>query len=297
LRATTVTYQDGSAGIQSSVGATLNASTSVLGNYDFNGDGKTDIAYFSGSSWFVAFATGTGYGTPVNTGAPDPNYTLVDHVYGGIADGFLAPVSGVWWYYSYNGSAFVGASTGISLDPASLNALADTDGDGRPDLVTLRLDGFLYIRLNTSSGTTPSFGPATQAFNVGFSSNSPYVAIMSTVGAGRKRALDFDGDGRQDIFYFTEVDVNQATIVKYHVLLGRGQVFAAGRVYNDNLGLYGLGDFNSDGCTDVVMATFVDISKCNGSASTSISWGNGTEIPVAVIDWDGDGLSDILVWG
>ena len=53
------------------------------------------------------------------------------------------------------------------------------------------------------------------------------------------------------------------------------------------------GDMNNDGCTDAVANnTTVYISGCDGSAPAQSTLANGV---VGVMDWNGDGLSDILV--
>ncbi len=74
-------------------------------------------------------------------------------------------VSGVLTYYTWNGSAFTGVSTGLAYDSTSLGYyLADINGDGLPDILTMyetldmaHFDITVKARLNTSAGSTLSF--------------------------------------------------------------------------------------------------------------------------------------------
>jgi RHS repeat-associated protein len=52
-------------------------------------------------------------------------------------------------------------------------------------------------------------------------------------------------------------------------------------------------DFNSDACTDYLVFSTIYVSGCNGSIPTTISLGSANVI--AAIDWNADGLTDILV--
>jgi hypothetical protein len=66
----TFSYQTGQAGVTAGA-ATPPAGSSnnlIKGRYDFNGDGKDDIAYWSSTTWYVALSTGSGFAGPYNTG-------------------------------------------------------------------------------------------------------------------------------------------------------------------------------------------------------------------------------------
>jgi hypothetical protein len=78
--------------------------TTLFSAYDLNGDGLNDLAWYENGSWWVAFATSTGYSTPQNTGiTASPG--VVEDIDGSGQDSFLVPVSGVWWTYKWNGSS------------------------------------------------------------------------------------------------------------------------------------------------------------------------------------------------
>src|SRR5438552_3118274 len=128
----------------------------------------------------VSFGSATGYGAPVSLGV---SAFLTGNVLGGSRDGFLAVNAGIWWFYVWNGTSLVGTSTGLPYDStASQYQLADVDGDGRPDLISLynnydsgtgKTTSPLYIRLNTSTGGVPSFSSTLTLANT----------LMSTAGA------------------------------------------------------------------------------------------------------------------
>jgi len=297
LSPTTVAWQDGQAGVSASSSTAVATSDGTgVQRYDFNGDGRTDLFYSSGGAWVVALAAPTGgYAAPINTGITGTTM-LFGSVLGNGRAGILVNVSGTWWYYSYNGSAFSGVSTGVAYDASSDNVLADTNGDGLPDLVTLRTDKWIYIRLNTSAGASPTFSAtASQAYNWGVAPGGDGgIYSNPTPGFSSLTALDFDGDGRQDIVAWKWVTVKQADFLRYSVLLSNDTVFTKSVNYPNGDAIYGFANINGDACTDVVFATYVLVSKCADTASSTITVGSGIT-PLVAMDWDGDGQTDLLV--
>src|SRR5205807_3329998 len=66
LTPTQVTYQSSQAGVSTTpTAAVATSSGSVYSHYDLNGDGYPDLIYVNGSTWYVAFGSASGYGTPV----------------------------------------------------------------------------------------------------------------------------------------------------------------------------------------------------------------------------------------
>src|SRR6185437_15169402 len=122
LAPTTFAYQDPPSGtVASPTTALSNAPGSLAWNYDFNGDGSADQVYCAGSpaEVVVAFASPSGYGTPINTGIPCQSSggvetALYGDVLGNHKDGILAVNNGTWYYYQWNGGSFVGQSTGVA---------------------------------------------------------------------------------------------------------------------------------------------------------------------------------------
>src|SRR5581483_422821 len=93
----------------------------------------------------------------------------------------------------WNGSSFVGQNTAVAVDETTLGTfvLADVNGDGLPDLVTIRSDGYLYVRLNTTTNGSLSFSPTV-------TKTSPAPTYLFV--AYNSRRTDFSGTGQQDIF-------------------------------------------------------------------------------------------------
>src|SRR6185312_806362 len=118
---TTITYQNGGTGVATS--ATTAVSSPVasctrgdgsIARYDFNGDGYTDLLYAVSGTCYVAFGSASGYGTPVSTGLSGVGGMLAGDLLGRGEAGILANNGGVWYFYSWNGSSFAGALTGLA---------------------------------------------------------------------------------------------------------------------------------------------------------------------------------------
>src|SRR5262249_2636852 len=140
---------------------------------------RTDLVYATGATgsahWYVQFANSSGgYGAAVDTNlvTTAAGQTLFGDFYGDGKTDIIGPVAGNWSVARWNGSSFTTAPTTTAFDTSSMNVLADTDGDGLVDLVTLRSDAKIYIRRNTSSGVAPSFDAATLAYNWGTTSRT-----------------------------------------------------------------------------------------------------------------------------
>ena len=290
LAPTIITYQAGQAGVTTSATtiATLSGSSpQVVRGFDFNGDGRMDLAWYVSGIWYVALSTGSSYGTPINTGITDAA-ALFGNVLPNANDGILARNGGQWSFYTLAGSSFSPTTTGLSPD-CSICALADVDGDGRPDLVGINTDGWIHTRLNTSSGTSPTFSSvSTQAYNAAGEIGSINSNFFWTGGGRKSRNFDFNGDGRADLI----VGVTGANWVLVSTgSTSSGITFVKLPVSYDLA--VGVGDWNDDGCSDVVTRDTVFISACNGDAPTTIGIPSGTV--VALMDWDGDGRTDAVV--
>jgi RHS repeat-associated protein len=316
LLPTVITYQSGTAGVSSTA---TSAATTVL-RYDFNGDGYPDALYAgSNGHTYIAFGSASGFGTPVDVtsslGLSNP--ALFGDLLGTGTDGVLAVNGGIWYYYTWNGSAFVGTSTGLAYDSTAYTyMLADVDGDGRPDLVSeyqsangSALAVHIYTRLNTSSGSTPAFASTT----VDAYDNTSLLQVGAAVASaaenvgtsfqvlGNLRSFDFDGSGRAGLAYLSIVknslNCSPCTYTfKTYELLSNGSTFTSSlisSVAGASFAPVGFLNFNSDACTDYTVGNAVYIAGCNGSAPSTISLGSYGVI--AAMDWDGDGRTDLLV--
>jgi RHS repeat-associated protein len=322
LAPTTITYQNGVAGPSTAATSALSGASDLTWNYDFNGDGREDLAFCttgSPSTVEVAFSTGSGYGTPINTGATCAG-SLYGDVLGDGQDGILANNGGTWYYYTWNGSSFSGVSTGVTYDSTSQYVLADVNGDGLADLIESKLttnsNVTIYVRLNNSSGSTISFSTTNSSWFTDSDANITFASITSNTagGFGNLRRLDFNGDGRDDLVLnigdtivthgpHGETVVFETTIYE---LLSASEIFNKTEVGFKTSSSYmpviqvGFLNFNSDTCTDLLFSgdgsttqNIIYVSGCDGSLPETADFG---PVPViGVMDWNGDGLGDILV--
>jgi hypothetical protein len=308
LSPTTISYQDGTPGI-SSTATTLSMGSAAnwyQAHYDFNGDGYKDLIYQQAGTdtWYIAFGSANGYGAAVSTGITTAAYTpskgtvLFGDLVGAGRDGILTNNGGTWYYYTWNGSGFSGVSTGLAYDTtATAFALVDTNGDGLPDLVELNEStgsAVVYIRLNSTSGSNPSFGAANVAFSYTPDSqtdviNGGFITQDSQQG-GPIRYLDFNGDGRQDLVVTVRLEdiADKIRSTAQWWLLGNGTTFNTYQVGNAPSFFL---NFNNDSCTDYVTGTTLVIAACNGTAATTVNLGYS---PLTAIDWDGDGRTDLI---
>jgi hypothetical protein len=314
LNPTTLSYQDesGTAGVATSATTAIPAVSSVelYVNYDFDGNGYRDLVYCSGGSpntIFVAFGSASGYGAPVNTGI------ACGALYGDLqatgTDGILANNGGTWYYYTWNGSSFQSVSTGLAYDSTAVQyVLADVNGDGLPDLVSAYLTttttgGIIdkvysvYTRLNsTAAGSAPSFSSTTTlAYQVG-GIHSFGAQLQAVSQYGPVRGFDFNGDGRQDLSLQTFSTPESVSFVTTYELISNGATFSSTEISSQALGGYvpvTFLNFNSDACTDYLTEGVIYVSGCNGSVAGEVSLGSANVL--GAMDWNGDGLDDILV--
>jgi RHS repeat-associated protein len=299
LRPTTIAWQNGVAGTASPTTPVASTASNTVESVDINGDGRTDLVYYSPAlgTWVVQFANASGtYDAAVNTNFGSASTVMLfGDLHGDGTTQLLGNVGNVWTEARWNGSTFVITSTGIPFDTGSSNALADTDGDGRADLVSLRTNKWIYIRLNTSTATTPSFGAATQAYFWNVTGPARLLSDMHLhqgTGYAASRFLDVNGDGRQDLLGYNFVTQGEANYDQYTVFLGNGSTLSTSAAFPGGDSLVGFGRINSDNCSDLVFAYTVQISACNGTATTEVvhsGWG-----VLGVFDWDGDGRDDIV---
>jgi RHS repeat-associated protein len=287
-------YQAGQAGVvTSAASAGFGTSSLLAGKYDYNGDGKSDLLLVTGSSWSVAFSTGSGLSAPVNTGVSS-SATFLRHRFVANQDGLLVNIGNVWHYVGYNGSSFVSTSTGT---PAVVGTyVTDNNGDGLADLVWAS-GQTIMLRLNSTTGTAsvPNFGGALTAAS--FSLGSGNVGIINAQTCPFERHCDINGDGRADLMInavsVTNCGMSGCTIVdtKYDLIAydgGYGSWLQSGPI-----GYMGF-RFNDDRCVDRIpntATTTLQISGCNNGTPTAATIPAGS----LMLDWNGDKMVDILV--
>jgi len=171
-------------------------------------------------------------------------------------------------------------------------AVADVNGDGRPDLLVTDNGGSVNVLLGNGDGTFQ----APVAYNSG-GSPARWVALA-----------DLNGDGKPDL-----VVANFSNTVG--VLLGNGDgTFQSAVTYaSSGSGATGpdfvaLADLNGDGKPDIVVVNesganylakqaSVLIGNGDGTFQSAVDYSTGGEIPsaVAVADVNGDGKPDLLI--
>ena len=184
------------------------------------------------------------------------------------------------------------------------------------------------VHLNTGAGSSVSFGSAIQAYQIlnslALAAEPQLVSNTDNAGGqtlalGSIRRFDFNGDGRDDLAMqeitqtplgcgsgqiVTSMQVQPLVTCTYKIntfeLISGGSTssptFTGYEIYSATGSTavpVAFLDFNSDACTDYIVGGTIYIAGCNGSTPTSFTLGNGNVI--GAMDWNGDGLTDILV--
>ena len=184
-------------------------------------------------------------------------------------------------------SAVAGGGVQLSLQPPALAVHNDFNGDGRSDILWRDDAGQVSNWLATSNGGFNN-NPGS-AMNIGLD--------WTVAGTG-----DFNGDGAQDILWR---HASSGQITQW--LANGGGGFTANPAATVNVGtdwhLFGIGDFNGDGRSDLLWqqngGLLIDwLGKADGSfTSNSATFATvvGTEWRiVGTNDYNGDGRDDIL---
>jgi hypothetical protein len=194
----------------------------------------------------------------------------------------------------------------VSYNPAGNDgewiAVADVNGDGKPDLVVAGrcigscANGVVSVLLGNGEGT---FQPAVN-YNSGGYDGALSVAVA-----------DVNGDGKPDLLVANEcVDSSNCSNGGVGVLLGNGDgTFQAPVTYSS--GGYGansvvVADVNGDGHPDLLVANVANVSNSvvsvllgngDGTFQSAVSYDSGGESvnSIAVADVNGDGKPDLLV--
>ncbi|MEI8258623.1 MAG: VCBS repeat-containing protein, partial [Deltaproteobacteria bacterium] len=282
--ATTVGYQDGSGGWggASSVSGVPTTATGLV-RMDLNGDGIDDLVYLNAGTFYylIGQTSGTFLG-PYATGISTTSTAVLplDYYAKRRSNLLVKNASGNWRVYSYSttGGAFTFVDT---TTPVLAGTIAvDVDGDGYQDLAYV--SGGVKVQRNLQ-GT--GFAAATVIYSpaVGETFNPLYSAAGSST-----RRMDFNGDGRDDFMFYVKycaldggVGCTAANFQYYWTTLVSKSdgTYVDGDDFPDKPVAFSpiYGDFNGDGCTDVVVedATsgylMVSYGACDGQAYTSFS--------------------------
>ena len=282
---------------------------------DVNGDGRPDLAIANSAADSVSIlldSTAPGATTPTFTpqvafgtgatpiivalgdlnGDGKPDLAVADNSTNTVSVLFDATVTGSMTAVFSAKTDFTVGTTVVSV------AIADVNGDGRPDLATANdSSSTVSILLNTTApgSATPSF-----AANTDFPTGPNPLAVAFG---------DFDGDGRPDLAVADLTSPNKISILLNSTAPGSTTAsftaktdFVAG---TNPIGI-AIGDVNGDGKPDLAVANEgsnnVSVLLDATAFSRPIAFGTRTDVAagggasaVQVADVNGDGLLDVAV--
>ena len=306
LQPTTITYQNGASGWQPMVDTGVAASTTrALMPLELNGDGVTDLLYpvDAGTgklSWRILPGTPLGFATPFDTGLVTTNaHTIIPGAFAGNGrTQFLVVQNGYWYVAGYTNAGFTVANTG--LVPAGEYGAADFDGDGLADLMAQTGGLTPSITARRNVGT-----PASTTFAVQFAANTQQVwtipSLRQATPWDNVRVADLNGDGRADIIALTFTSSNRNPRFFATPLLsnGFGKAFTVGTeklLWQESM--VTMGDWNADGCSDILQVRSVFVSNCAGTfveLATGATAATGNTLYTALpADWNADSRTDLL---
>jgi hypothetical protein len=182
----------------------------------------------------------------------------------------------------------------VGIRPGAV-AVADFNGDGKPDLAVVNLGPLSTSRSSLSVLLGNGDGSFQPAVTTDVLNNGPGLGVALSLAVG-----DFNGDGRTDVALNTLGSASSAV----EVLLGKGdgsfqpnhQILSVGQSPFS----LAVGDFDGNGALDVVTA------NSNGTLSLLLGNGDGSFRPrvdlnvggvpraIAVGDFNGDGRLDVV---
>ena len=270
---------------------------------NFNATATSNIVYFGATKATVINATVSSLTVTVPTGATYQPITVINtgtNLSGQSTMPFSVIFNGGVGQ-TINASSFNARVTYITgINPSSIIAIADIDGDGKPDMVAVdRLTNTFSILRNTTTGTTISF-----AAKVDFATDSTPTSVA--IG-------DLDGDGKLDIVIASQFK-NKIWIYRNTSTSGSitSASFAAGVSFvTDSLSLptsVAIGDLDGDGKPDIAVtnsySNTVSVlkNKTTTGGFTSSSFAAAVDFTtglgptgVVIADIDGDGKPDLAV--
>lgn len=283
---------------------------------DIDGDGKPDLVMSTTQDGMLSFLRNTSANgvisfseTDFTAGATIKDFAVGDLDGDGLPDAVIAGTTlGFLVMKNKTSGGVVSFAQGSQLggftllDAAYSVAIADMDGDGKPDIVGI----------SVNSSTSPSTTNFTVYLNTtvgGVISFAHGINLTPGNGSGDIVLNDLDGDGKPDI---TVLNANDSTLWIYKNNSTSGALaFSAPLSYRThaNPTSLAIGDVDGDGKPELVVGSgwlynYVspDVEVYHNTSSGGISFAAFTDYPLttgaealAIGDLDGDGKPDLAV--
>jgi len=270
--------------------------TVVITGTNFNSTSANNIVYFGTVKAIVSAATSTSLTVTVPYGTGYQPITVTTNgltAYSTKSFNVTFPGGGT----AFNSNYFATATNFTNGQDGEAIAVADIDGDGKPDVLSGKGSPTLtYNTLSVFRNTSTKGKP-------GFAANVDYTTANAPAGIALG---DFDGDGKLDVVdvnYSSGVSSTTGSVFKNNSTVGNISLGSRVDLSLGNSFSVVVGDFDGDGKPDIAASnmtsntiSFFKNTSANGiiSFAARVDFSIGSQpISIAAGDIDGDGKLDI----